>query len=512
MKKFVYLLFLLPFAFISCDDKGIGEDLELSIAEKASNMKGAITVVGQNNPLIDPAAVQEAVDNYDKVILSGVFDFGFDETEGGVDITRPDVNLQGPATILNGAKLKFFTGLGTLNYPLSIQAPGVQVRELKITSVNNGIIVHVEQNGKPVVVESNNIKANGDAISISSTSCGISVLDNNLEAMFGYYGYKTLGKANINDNFISGYIDGIRIFDFDHMVNIINNSFTASTWDAIWLGAWTVTEESGPEWGDNGPVKIIGNSIDLNDSFAAGIMIGASNRGINNVLVKNNTLTGMAGYGGLMKQPYGHNNSFINNDLTGLTTYSPQIWVTGGHDNHYNNNKLGPVEPFWASDWGSAIRDAATLISTINWHYKDNWANTPDPVNYANHFSQNDYSQTGVPGWSDDPESVGAVLLIDFLQRYDANFEPSDVPYDMENFVNEKIFPVGTDLCTQVLDLSNLEGDDLVKGTNQIAGWMTCEVQASKTTYKMVGKRYEHFGMSLKDKHMKRMEKRRVIE
>ncbi|MCD6544160.1 MAG: hypothetical protein J7K34_06595 [Flavobacteriaceae bacterium] len=502
MKKFIYFLILLTFT--SCEKYDLEEEhLELSKAEKKSTLKGAITVTGQNNPLIDPAAVQHAVDNYDNIILSGVFDFGFNETNGGVDITRSGVILQGPATINNGAKLINITEFDdSFNYPLSIQASGVEVRELDISNDNNGIIVYVQENGKPVIIEDNSIETFWGAIVASSTSCGIKVINNDLEALFGYLGDKTLGNTEITNNNITAWVDGVNLFNFDHKLDIINNTMGSIGWDGIFIGAWQVTEETGPEWGDNAPVKIIGNSIDLvDDMYAGGILVGGSNYGINNVMVKENTITGVAGFPGLLKEPYGHNNSFINNDLTGLTTYYyPQIWTFGGHHNQYKNNRLGTV-----------IGETGTLVWTANWHYQDNRLNTPDPVNYANHYSQNDYSQTGLPGWSDDTESIGAVLLSDILIRFSVNWEQTEEPFAMENYLNERKFPEGTDLCTQILDLSNIEGDDLVMGTNQIAGWISCEANADKSTYKKVNNRNKKFGKSLKDRYMKRRNAREKI-
>ena len=513
MSKLINLILIfLAFAFASCERNDMEEE-QLDLFNKKSSMKEAITVVGQNDPLLDPMAVQNAVDTHDKVILSGIFDFGTDELVGGVDINRSNVVLQGPATINNGAKFNNFENLGGVNYPLSIQAPGVEIRNLDISNGTNGIIVHVEDPGKPVIIEDNNIETYEGAVAVSSTSCGIKVINNDLKAYYGYFGHWTSGSTEIVKNNISGGGECVWIWNFDHRLDIVNNTMNDSYWEAIWIAAWQVTEETGPEWGDNSPVNIIGNTINIDSYDAAGIMIGSSAHGINNVLVKQNTLVGVAGYGGLMKQPYGHNNKFIDNDLTGLTTYSPQIWTCGGHSNHYKNNKLGKVESFTVAGWGSALRDAATLITTVNWHYKDNWANTPDPVNYGNHYIQNDYVETEVPGWSDDPESVGAVVLIDFLQRFSVNFETSEVPFFMENFVNEKKFPANTDLCTQILDLSNLEGNDLVKGSNQIAGWMSCEAQAKKSTYQMMRNRYEKLGHFVGKKQMKRMnEKKKKLD
>ncbi|MGB5372114.1 MAG: hypothetical protein WBN18_16920, partial [Flavobacteriaceae bacterium] len=138
-----------------------------------------------------------------------------------------------------------------------------------------------------------------------------------------------------------------------------------------------------------------------------------------------------------------------------------------------------------------------TLVSTSNWHlYED--LNTPDPLNHGNHFIDNDYSLTGVPGWSDDPESIGAVLLLDFIQRIDANGIPFEESFAMENFIAEKKFPAGTDVCDQVLDMN--------PGTNHIAGWKACEAHAYKATYELLSSRYKNFGQRVKDRHLKRMD------
>ncbi len=499
MKKLIYFFIAILVAFVSCEKDNLetqAEDLSINIDLAAS--KQSFTVIGQNNPAVDLAAVQNAVDNHDWVTLSGVFDFGFDTAIGGIDITRENLILQGPATILNGAKTRPITELGTVKYPLSIRAPGVELRALEISGDHDGVLIYAADNGKPIILEGNNITGTTAAVAASLTSGGIKLLQNRLEAVFGYFALRSEGNTQIVSNEITSYLDGVYIFNFGHKIDILDNTMVAAGYDAIWIGAWLVTKDTGPEWGENAPVRVIGNTIEITDGFAAGISIGSSAHGINNVTVKDNVLTGIAGYGGLLKQPYGHNNRFMNNDLSGLTTYSPQIWILGGRNSHYKNNVLGKVETFTVGGWGPAFKDAGTLVSPINWHENDG-LNTPDPVHYGNHISNNDYSQTGVPGWTDDPDtSSGAVLLLDFLQKFDEFFNPIEVPFDMENFVNEKTFPEGTDLCSQVLDLN--------PGSNHISNWNTCEMISAKTSNKVVEIRYRNQGQWLKE--MKERRKR----
>lgn len=572
MKKFTHL-FLILFAFTSCEKDILDtEAIQIENSLKATHLLVSdqfFTVVGENDPLIDVAAVQNAVDNHDRVMLSGVFDFGDDEETGGVDITRPNIILKGPATIHNGAKYEEnVPGAGYVKYPLSIRSPGVVIHDLEfIGSEDTGIFVYVEVDGDPVNMHGNTISAGWASIFATSTSCGIKVINNTLEGLFGYYAYGTNSKTEIITNNIEANIcyqarytegetevsnntmeakevievppwadivcyrafrnrggtkivhnemkgySGIYAFQSDNELNISENTISTEGLygTGIWVSSWSVRYQADPEWGDNPPVNIVDNSIDIQGNEATGIMVGTSVSGINNVLVEGNTLTGEAGYGGLVKQPYGHNNEFNNNDLRGLTTYSPQLWIMGGKENHFINNKLGSVAPFTLGPDAPVFRDAATLISTANWHLNDFY--TPDPVNYDNHFNNNDYRLTGVAGWSDNTDSFGAVLLLDFIQQleiiiqedpYEVIRVPYEEPFIMENFINEKKFPAGTDLCTQVLDLSNLQGDDLVQGNNHIASWTACEANAKKETYELISDRYKNFGQHIKDMNEKR--------
>ena len=514
MKKIVYLLILLLISIVACQKEDLGttsidpvQELDTLTTFDLYSSKKSVTIVGQNNPELDVPAVQNAVDNYDHIMLSGVFDFGFDNVTGGVVITKPNIVLKGPATILNGAMYENNEAVGEGIYPLSIRAPGVILWKLDFKGDHSGIYINSENHGRCVVLAGNKIDGLYTAVVVTATSGGVKILNNTLEADFGYYAMDTKGTTVIFNNDITASLDGIRMFGFDHRLYILHNKLDGIGFTAMWIGAWRVTEETGPDWGDNAPVRISRNHINIVDPYAAGIFIGSSADGINNTAVVNNTLTGVAGYGGLLKGPYGHDNVFANNDLSNLMTYSPQIWVHGGYNNQYRNNKLGSVGPFSVGDWGPALADAATLVSPINWHYKDNWLDTPDPLNYGDKFINNDYSQTGLPGWNASSEgSFGAILLLNFLERFDADFIPTDIPFVMKNYVNEHRFPNGTDVCDQVLDLSNELPNDMVPGNNHVVGWKECEANASgkSTNYSVASSKV--FGQRLKDIHNRRTE------
>ena len=508
MKKLIYFFLALLVAFVSCEKDSLETNaLEATeVGDKTdkidlatSKKKQSFTVIGQSNPVVDVPAVQNAVDNYDHVTLSGVFDFGSDQTTGGVAITREGVIIQGPATILNGAKALTTPDFGTVLSPISILAPGVELHDLEIECDFEGIAVYVQENGKPVIIEGNTVRAGtfGAGVVAAATSGGIKILNNTLEAFWSYFAIGTAGNTQIVNNDLLGGLDCVFLFGFDHKVDILDNNMTHSGYDGVFIGSWRVTSDTGPDWGDNPPIRITGNNIDIEGMDAAGIVVGTSIHGLNNTLVKDNTITGTGGFSGLLKEPYGRNNRFINNDLSGLTTYGPQIWVMGGTNNHYQNNKLGSVIPIPGGGFIPALQECATLVSTYNIHENDG-LDTPDPLNHGNHFNNNDYTMTGVAGWSEDPESYGAVLLLDFLQKHDVDGTPFEEPFTMENFISEKKFPAGTDLCNQVLDLN--------PGFNKIAGWQACENQSKIAAKGFARNDYKQFNKALKDRHQRKIE------
>ncbi|MBT8210212.1 MAG: hypothetical protein KJP14_06760, partial [Eudoraea sp.] len=151
MRNIFYYLIAMLFALVSCDKdmpetqeidaKLAGEELtKVDLAAK----KMKTTVVGTGIAAQDVAAVQSAVDNYNHVTLSGTFDFGSDETTGGVDINRENVIVQGPATILNGAKTVLTPELGSVRYPISIRAPGVEIRKLTLSGEFEAVLIYAQ--------------------------------------------------------------------------------------------------------------------------------------------------------------------------------------------------------------------------------------------------------------------------------------------------------------------------------------------------------------------------------
>lgn len=462
----------------------------LSLTAVAWAEGNSTTIYGTQHDADDVLAVQDALDNplYDTVILNGTFHFG----DGGVFIDRSNVTLKGPATIRGGSTAVEVAALDTRVKNLTFDAPSFAAILVSVAKPGTG---HVTIRGNSV----SDCFA-GIAVFPMTDTVGINVTLNIqkntiTDCEYGFFAddfspftYATTIWKNRMENI--GF-DGVFVWTVDAPLDIIGNRFANVGFEAVWVGSWYVGDQEDPEFGDNPPVKIIRNTIDINDEpidgvvfGSAGLMIGVSSYGINNVLVKNNTLRGVAGYGGLVKQPYGHNNRFIGNDLSGLKTYGPQIWLLGGRDNLFLNNVLGETDEWKLDPWfvsGKLVEvTAATLSSTVNWHTED--LNTPDPVNSGNVFIANDYRATGLAGWD---KSAGSVLLLDFVQKYDAYWEPYDEPVTTQNIVIElgqfpKVNGEKTKVCTQVRDMSNLYPDDMVPGTNRVAGWRFCERMARR--------------------------------
>lgn len=466
----------------------------LSLTGAAWAAGTTITVDGTSAYPYDVEAVQAALDNpsYDTVILNGTFDFG----EGGVQITRPDTTLTGPATILGGAKWIEHPWIGWWQYAVEVAAADTKVENLTfVGQYDAAILVHFAGTGSGHVDISGNSMTEcyvgiAGVPEATNGDVSIDIHDNTISTcVVGIFGETNLPftyAMDIRNNRIEDiWVDGVRVFTVSAPLDIIDNEFANAAWDAIWVSSWYLGGESDPEFGDNPPVNIIGNTIELAD-YGTGIMVGTSVSGINDVLIKNNVLKGVAGYGGLMKQPYGHNNRFIGNDLSEVTSYGPQIFLTGGRDNLFLNNKLGKTEP-WDIDWvnGAIVEEtAAILSSTVNWHLND--LGTPDPVNSGNVFIANNFRATGLPGWDDEnSDHAGAVLLLDYIQRYTLEELPYEEPVMTENIVIElgkfpRVNGKKTKVCTQVRDMSNLIPDDMIPGTNRVAGWRRCERAARR--------------------------------
>ncbi len=450
----------------------------------ANAQKKAITVQGTNTYPEDVNAVQTALDQYDVVTLSGIFNFG--QAVFGVDwetgeitgtpagivyMTRPKVVLKADemtgATIAGGGAP--FSSKRFEVWPvIGITAADVTVRGLVMYgSPDTGIFFLGSPQtalGKQLTIEGNTISADYSAVMTEYTA-GLRVIvnrnqftspDSTVEgARLLWFGWTSYTRDT------SG-----QLVPAKGSVEITNNEITMKNQnvvDGILVWGWGVGTGWGwglpplppgtnlADWGDNGPITISGNVFTMDCPWCTAIQVGRSDVGANHVQVVNNTFTGTAG-AGIDKWPYGRDNVIARNDLKELTTLFEQIGVMA-RGTIVDNNVLGPV-----------IYAPGLLIYSVNFHPSPDPLDTPMPlpVEYC-HIFENDYRVTGLPGW---PQGGGAILLASEADAQWYGLPGTEVRY---NFIAEiESFPDGTGPNEQVYQL--IVGDNPLVHDNWILG------------------------------------------
>lgn len=172
-------------------------------------------------------------------------------------------------------------------------------------------------------------------------------------------------------------------------VSVTNPAANAYITDGIRVEGWTVAVAAlglGPEWGDNGPVSIIGNHVVLAaDFFKPSMAIAAARTwaGINHCRVQSNVLEATCNVG-LFRSWYGGDNQIVGNDLTEVAAIVPMD--VGGHDLVVSDNIFGPQ----AFPYGVLILESVNVDPT----------NCPMPLPTTHcTIMNNDYRKTGAPGW-----------------------------------------------------------------------------------------------------------------
>jgi hypothetical protein len=243
----------------------------LSLAGVVWAADTAITIDGTTTYPDDVEAVQTALDDpsFDTVILNGTFDFG----DGGVQITRPNVTLTGPATILGGGKQIEHPWIWWWWYAVEVAAVDTTVENLTFVGCNDtGILVHLagSADGHVDIAGNSFTWCPAPIAALPETTGGevsIGIHDNTISScLFG-----VIGESNVpltysmdirNNRFEDIWLDGVQAFSVSAPLEIIDNEFAAGE-AAVFVGSWWVGGEIDPEYGDNPPVNIIGNTIDI---------------------------------------------------------------------------------------------------------------------------------------------------------------------------------------------------------------------------------------------------------
>jgi hypothetical protein len=409
---------------------------------KVPALAAETTVYGLDSYPADVLAVQFAVDNYQKVILEGTFDFGV----GWVDITMPGLTIEGSE---NGCLIK--NGDWPFSaYPIGSDTPyNLTIRNLVIDNPGDyGIYVY-------------GVKATDNLLVIEGCTITNAILQ-------GIHWCNSWGSAMICGNTITGHLNSYGIGTHDNVgsapgdyLKIIGNTIDGRAGLVSLRNDMTVTIEensvrvtsagigfqsAGLPYTQRDPNLVLpgvvrNNSIEmLANSFA--LFIGDYYHGACNVLVQNNTAFGSC-MSGIWTGPWGGWNTIMNNDFSGLTTYDAQVWASARHD-VFTENVFGPVE----------------YITAVDMFFAPHPMNVPEPTSY-NTFMKNDYRLTGLPGWDD---GAGCILL---------GFDWSYGSYPYNDVSNNLIFesggfPVGTGGASfQVNDLGS---------NNRVIGLPACNV------------------------------------
>lgn len=462
-----------------------------------------IVVVGQNNPAIDISAVQKAVVMYDTVRLEGTFNFG---TSGGVALIKKVTVLGEPGSKIVGGFV-----------PLTIKSPGVTVRGLTIANAGFiGIQINGDgtgtEPGETITIDKNDITSNASAVLASRTGGWPITISNNELHVTGHISHLPPAyKVNLGIYFVDfGYrkgdstsnkvTDWTRREDYVDPINIINNNITLNVLDedvfvadGMLIQGWSVSYPVAPsegcadarlgwrneavlteadtggknpaEWGDNGPVTIIGNKVNLISSVEVftgltGINIGRSSAGTNHCLVQGNKIFGSPGglSLGIVKYPYGYDNRIIDNDLSEFT--SPIGISVQAHDTVVKDNTLGPLVEAPVN-----MNSSISLIS-VNWH-----CYSPMPLPVENCIlAGNDYSQTGAAGWNTGTGNIVIFSMADmFYPANSTTLWPHGGEEVTRNLISETDFPEGTGTAVKQIRIFRRTAPVMVSG-NQIIG------------------------------------------
>jgi hypothetical protein len=408
----------------------------------------------------DLANVQFAVDNVaspgtvvmkstDMGLIPLAFNFGGTAPgNGGVlKLLRPDITLTGdglnggePRTNIvgGGGAFKFSSSVSGSAMVFAVRAPGVTIRQITLTTTFafTGVFI-VSTTAFPasdhaVVIEWNHIDVVNYAVIAAFTAAFPVKIDRNvLEA-----------DALVNGRWTGFTLRPITtpvVYDepavpVDSQGNLVRHSFQVTnntmfktpggtaTGQTLAVYGWACyynvpagADPSDPDLGcraytvggvtryqcvrgDNGPVLIRGNTINVDtspDAVVTAIEVGTTDGGLNGAVVAGNTVSGTT-YAGLRRYGYGRGVTILDNDFSGLQA-AHQMSIQAS-DSLVAGNTLGPVVPY--SGWTYGVPQPAVLLYSGNF-YPDN---TPMPRPTENSvFLKNDYRLTGVVS--------GAVLL-----------------------------------------------------------------------------------------------------
>lgn len=431
-------------------------------------------VIGTNNPTVDVAAVQNAVDNYQIVILEGTFNFGY----GWIEITK-SVTITAHKT--TGATLigEFF---------FNIHSPGVKILNLTMNASRGAAIEAFDiPAGEPIEIIGNTINKwpfySQTPIYTYKVSCPLKIIGNTIDVNYGGWSmliYKSYDVVDVIDNTIYRTQRGPWILDLQNSTienNKILDFLGNNILSTIYGYAGLLVGRSAINCTIRG--NLIQQDISQETPAMGGILVGAGGDPLANCygnIIENNTISGNFLYAMLFQkviydgEPRGNSYSntvrdniitgeadvgilvrgevydftFVGNDLSGLNAAKAQFQVAEGIN--YDTSTFPATEypagcyPYGHKFGGNILGSAGESAVAI-------WG-------YNNSIICNDYSQSNLPGWTTaSPDGPGCVFLDEGSTG---------------NVVAECLFPEGTTSSEQILDLTDDPATEEYDGYNQI--------------------------------------------
>jgi hypothetical protein len=191
-------------------------------AAHAATSGGSITVYGKNKFPGDLRAVQNAVNNYNTVTLSGTFNFG----DGHIEIFNDDVTLKGlpESRIIGGSNAPHSGIYGVINS----YGSGVKILNLTMEKYTGsgqyftGIISLSAPAGDPVVISGNTLSSlQADGIYACYNNCAVEILGNTVSSLAAtILAFQNTAPLNITGNFVD---TSIRVMENTAPININGN-------------------------------------------------------------------------------------------------------------------------------------------------------------------------------------------------------------------------------------------------------------------------------------------------
>jgi len=378
---------------------------------------------------------------------------------GSVQLRKEDVTLTGTnAKLIGGGEPDPVLGiLGAVR----IYAPGVTVTGLEMEGAAIAIFITAQRSPqaseKTIVIEGNKIKAQMIAIRGSYTGgWPISITANEIYAQQGIYA-GWVGYTRVRNPANTGWVLVERLSPLEYSYNTITCE-PQSNKDANYIWGWSAVGRSA-DWGNNGPVQIIGNDITIINpskyNIHGVITHGNVTTGLSHCLISNNTVRGDGWYGTIGGQ-YGLDHQIIGNDFKDFNA-GDCVLLTKGRETTYFKNTLGPTDNLFGTSAGIVL-------------YSSNQgeaSGTPVPLPTERCvLKENDYTRTLVPGL---PGNACIQLFVENIPDYGLGSEIKN------NLIAEWNFPAGTTMCTQVSDSTMLLHPPLGRNHYQPPWQSTCK-------------------------------------